>query len=162
MLVQPVASHNNKSPWEHGIDAYESGESATALGCFKPLSEQGHVDAQKKLGSMYYEGNGATKDDKQSAHWFRKAANQGNADAQYCTGEMYCDGESVLQDLAMACVWFNVAATNGYLDINVMRLWKKERDKTLTRLTDSERRLALKLSKLCFKKPARCPEYSDD
>ena len=29
-------------------------------------------------------------------------------------------------------------------------------------LNASERRLAPKLSKRCFKKPAKCPEYSDD
>ena len=32
----------------------------------------------------------------------------------------------------------------------------------LARLNASERKLGQKLSKLCLKKPAKCPEYSDD
>ena len=38
----------------------------------------------------------------------------------------------------------------------------KYRDKALAKLNASERKLALKLSKLCLKKPEKCPEYSDD
>ena len=87
---------------------------------------------------------------------YRKAAKQGDACAQYWLGEMYRDGEGVVQDLVMAYVWFNMAATNGFL------FAPKDRDKVLERLNASERRLALKLSKRCLKKPASCPEYSDD
>ena len=60
----------------------------------------------------------------------------------------------VVQDLVMAYVWMNVAVANGYL-------YSKPRDKVLERLTDSERRLAVKLSRICLKKPASCPEYSN-
>ena len=42
------------------------------------------------------------------------------------------------------------------------RIAPEKRDKALARLNASERKLALELSKRCFKKPARCPEYSDD
>ena len=77
--------------------------------------------------------------------------------AQLYLGLMYRDGLGVLQDLVMAYVWLNLAATNGleYLD-------NKDRDKVLSRLTAPERKLALKLSKLCLRKPAKCPEYSDN
>jgi hypothetical protein len=48
----------------------------------------------------------------------------------------------------------NVAVANGFT------LSENDRDKALARLNASERKLGLKLSALCFKKPAKCPEYS--
>ena len=53
-------------------------------------------------------------------------------------------------------VWLNVAATNG------SKKATQYRDKVLERFNVSERKLELELSKLCFKKPASCPKYSDD
>ena len=69
---------------------------------------------------------------------------------------MYRDGEGLLQDLVMAYVWLNVSATDGTAGA------KEARDEVLARLNASERMLALELSTRCFKKPAKCPEYSDD
>ena len=67
---------------------------------------------------------------------------------------LYSKGMGVVQDLVMAYVWMNVAVANGYP-------YSKPRDKVLEWLTDSERRLAVKLSRICLKKPASCPKYSN-
>jgi hypothetical protein len=57
----------------------------------------------------------------------------------------------------MSYVWMNVSVANS------ANAWtEQQRDKVLTRLNASERKLGQKLSVLCFKKPAKCPEYSDD
>jgi len=56
----------------------------------------------------------------------------------------------------MAYVWFNVATANGY------KLATDMRDEVLERLSQSDLTKARKLSKLCYRKPAKCPEYSDD
>ena len=77
-------------------------------------------------------------------------------DAQSLLGMMYANGLGVVQDLVMAYVWMNVSIANG-------SNWPPEnRDKILARRNSSERKLALELSKRCFKKPEKCPEYSDD
>ena len=77
-------------------------------------------------------------------------------DAQSLLGMMYANGLGVVQDLVMAYVWMNVSIANG-------SNWPPEKaDKALAKLNASERKLALELSKRYFKKPARCPEYSDD
>ena len=103
---------------------------------------------------MYQKGQGVTRDQKEAVRWYRKAAEQGDAYAQYWLGEMYRDGEGVVQDLVMAYVWHNVAIANGVP-------WEpKSRDKALARANPSERRLAVKLSRQCFEKPASCPKYS--
>ena len=87
---------------------------------------------------------------------FRPLAKQSHASAQYSLALMYRYNKGVLQDLVMAYVWFNVAATNGNSFADY------DRDRVLSKLTAPERKLARKLSKLCLKKPAKCPEYSDD
>ena len=54
----------------------------------------------------------------------------------------------------MSYVWLSASAANGW------DFAKYKRDEALARLNASERKLGQKLSKLCFKKPASCPEYS--
>ena len=155
-ITQPVAAQSFKPEFKAGLAEFTKGYRAQALMHFRPLAAQGHTQAQNLLGWMYYSGKGVTKDDKEAVKWFRKAAKQGNPHSLYNLGKMYRDGKGVLQDLVMAYVLFNVAVTNGN---NYVR---NKRDEVHAKLTAPERKLALKLSKPCLKKPAKCPEYSDD
>ena len=155
-IAQPVAAQSFKPDWDAGHAAFKQKDYATALRHWRPLAKQGDADAQLWLGSMYEYGWGVTKDLKKAVRWYRLAAKQGRAHVQVFLGEMYRDGLGVVQDLVMAYVWMNVSIANG-------SNWPPEkRDKALAKLNASERKLALELSKRCFKKPARCPEYSDD
>jgi len=63
---------------------------------------------------MYRNGNGAQKDDKEAAKWYRKAAEQGVARAQFNLGSMYYKGQGVLEDDVTTYAWWNIAATNGH------------------------------------------------
>ena len=155
-IAQPVAAQSFKPNYDAGNAAYRKGEYATALKHWRPLAKQGHALAQFRLGLMCNLGWGVNRDIKEAAKWNRKAAVQGNADAQRNLGLMYHDGQGLLQDLVMAYVWLNVSATDGGSRA------KKFRDEVLAKVNTSERKLARKLSKLCLKKPAKCPEYSDD
>ena len=56
---------------------------------FRKAAEQGVVEAQADLGSMYHEGEGVARDYFEAATWLRKAAEQGNAWAQFYLGLMY-------------------------------------------------------------------------
>jgi len=58
----------------------------TAASWFHKAADQGNLDAQIKMGVMYYLGEGVAKDPAQTALWYRKAADQGSADAQYRLG----------------------------------------------------------------------------
>ena len=150
-LAQPVVAQNFKPNYQAGRAAKDW---ATTLRHFRPLAKQGYAEAQYMLGEMHNNGDGVTKDYKEAVKWYRKAANQGHAWAQNWLGEMYHDGHGVVQDLVMAYVWVNLAIANG------MKYAEMARDNALARLNASERKLGRKLSKLCFKKPAKCPEYS--
>jgi TPR repeat protein len=191
-MVQPVAAQSFKPDYDAGYKAYEQKDYATALRHFRPLAKQGHTRAQTRLGWMYNlgfgvtkdskeavrwyrlaakqgyawaqnnlgwsyrDGDGVTKDSKEAVRWFRKSAKQVHDGAQWNLGRMYLDGLGVVQDLVMAYVWMNVSIANG------SNYGPQKRDGVLARLNASERELALELSKRCFKKPAKCPEYSDD
>ena len=48
----------------------------------KKAAEQGNAEAQRILGSMYHDGKGVPKDDKQATYWLKKATAQGDKVAQ--------------------------------------------------------------------------------
>ena len=138
--------------------AWDQKDYAMALRLSRPLAEQGDTWAQGLLGSMYRHGQGVPKDYAEAVKWFRKAAKQGNAGGQAMLSKMYGRGEGVLKDPVMSYVWMNVAAASGHPEI--INTFNEFGDKDLAKLNASERKLALKLSKLCLDKPASCPEYS--
>ncbi len=99
--------------FQKGLDAYDSGDYATALRGWRPLAEQGHAKAQFNLGVMYDKGTGVAQDDAEAVRLYRLAAEQGYARAQFNLGTMYDNGEGVAQDDAEAHMWFNLAAAQG-------------------------------------------------
>ena len=58
--------------------AKRSYEEALSL---QKVAEQGQVEAQFKLGLLYFNGEGVPKDFVRAAEWFRKAAGQGHTEA---------------------------------------------------------------------------------
>ena len=148
-ITQPVAAQSFKPNIAAGEAAYFEEDYATALKHSRPLAKQGNADAQGYLGVMYSNGAGVTQDYKEAVKWYRKASVQGNADAQYSLCTMYRDGHGVVQDLVMAYVWCNVASALGRNGPGMLR------DETHEKLNIPERKLALKLSKLCLKNPVK-------
>jgi TPR repeat protein len=97
-----------------GLEAYNSGDYATALKEWRPLAEQGQAKAQFNLGYMYDKGNGVTQDYAEAVKWYRKAAEQGDADAQNNLGNRSYNGEGVTQDYAEAVKWYRKSAEQGH------------------------------------------------
>ena len=77
-------------------------------------AEQGHADAQSRLGYMYDTGEGVPQDDVEAVKWYRLAADQGHDAAQYLLGVMYNSGRGVPQDYTQAFIWYRLAADQGY------------------------------------------------
>ena len=157
-IMQPVAAQSFKPDIDVGAKAYAEKDYATALKHFLPLTKKGHAEAQSVLGNMYRKGQVGIVNYDLALFWYREAAKQGDPYSLYNLGVMYRDGQGVVQDLVMAYVSHNVAVAKG----NNFYSWVRKRDEVHAKLTAPERRLALKLSKLCYKKPAKCPEYRDD
>jgi uncharacterized protein len=96
-----------------GATAALKGDFQTAFKLWKPLADQGNAKAQFKLGFMYENGKGVTKDNIEAVKWYRKAAEQGHAWAQTNLGVMYMLGKGVKKSAVDAYVWFNFAAAAG-------------------------------------------------
>ena len=106
----PVAAGD----YEDGLTAYRVGDYQKAFRLFKPLAEQGHVEAQGTLGYMYLKGWGVPKDATKAVYWHTKAAEQGSVPAQYNLGSFYAQGVSVPQNDAKAVYWTTKAAKQGH------------------------------------------------
>ena len=99
--------------YQKGLAAAESGDFATALREWKPLAEQGHVDAQLNLGRMYYIGQGVPQDEKTAGKWITLAAEQGHVSAQAILSTMYASGGGVIADNVYAHMWGSIAVSRG-------------------------------------------------
>jgi uncharacterized protein len=82
---------------------------------FCKAAEHNHAVAQRRLGYMYQEGLGATKDDGQAAIWYQKSAEQGDAKAQCELGWIYQSGTGVAQNDKLALSWYLKSAKQGYV-----------------------------------------------
>lgn len=82
----------------------------------KTLADTGSPEAQLRLGTLYAQGIGVSKDLRKAVKWHRKAAEQGLARAQYQLGLDYANAEGVKNDDEEAAKWFRRAADQGLVD----------------------------------------------
>jgi TPR repeat protein len=87
-------------------------DSAEELRRVQKLADQ--PAAQSWIALMYELGRGVTKDEAESARWFRKAADAGDTEAQTYLGQMYERGRGVTKDAAQATQWYRKAAEQGH------------------------------------------------
>ena len=78
--------------------------------------ENGHIDAQNFLGTMYRSGSYIEEDLDEAIKWFKLAATQGHVYSQTYLGYMYNIGEGVVQDYSEAMKWTKLAAAQGNAD----------------------------------------------
>lgn len=79
-------------------------------------AEQGDIQAQFLLSSMYHIGDGVEKNIQTATMWTIKSAELGNANAQYGAGLAYEFGTGVKQDNQKAIEWYTKAAEQGNTD----------------------------------------------
>jgi hypothetical protein len=109
LLIFLPASAVGADLLQDGLDAYFKGDYAQAIRLFRSLAEQGHGDAQYKLGIMYQKGQGLHQDYTQAALWYRKAAEQGVTLAQTGLSSLYATGRGVPQDYVLSYMWISLA-----------------------------------------------------
>ena len=102
--------------YQEGLDAFESGDSLTALKEFRALAESNDAKGQYGMGVMHDVGEGVAQSSEEAAKWYRLAAEQGHADAQNNLGVMYEEGEGVTRNHEEAMRWYRKAAELGNKD----------------------------------------------
>src|SRR5207342_1395916 len=69
-----------------GIEAWQKGDTASAVAIWRPLAEKGDPDAAFNLGQAYRLGKGVPLDLAQAQNWLEQAARKGHVDAQATLG----------------------------------------------------------------------------
>ncbi len=77
-------------------------------------AERGDAAAQNKLGTLYAEGRGVSRNYEAALGWYLAAAEQGHADAQFNVGTMYYYGRGTHWYYPPALVWYRLAAEQGH------------------------------------------------
>ena len=108
-----------------GFAAHRKDKNSPALEEQKTLAEQGNLEAQIYLASLYRHGNGVPQDYKAAVKWFTRAAEQGHAVAQYNLGIMHSFGLGVVPDYKASVKWYTRAAEQGnpIAQYNLARLY---------------------------------------
>ena len=105
-----LASLNSRLKYENKGSAHKD-----SLADMKKWAEQGNVEYQLKVGSIYYEGKGVRQDLVLARRMFQKAANKGDARGQGALGFFYEDGLGGLKrNRATAKEWYGKACDKGY------------------------------------------------
>ena len=84
-----------------------------AVSRYEKAAAQNSSDAQSSLGTIYYNGEGVTKDYAKAMEWYRKAADQGNMYGEFNIGLLYEFGYGVTKNLDEAAKWYRRAANRG-------------------------------------------------
>lgn len=98
---------------EDGITFHERSAYAKAAAAYERASAKGNVEAQRRLGFMYYHGEGVAQDNRRAVDLFESAARGGDSESARNLGTMYEYGMSVAQDDHRAAEWFRRAADLG-------------------------------------------------
>ncbi|MCB1737747.1 MAG: SEL1-like repeat protein, partial [Gammaproteobacteria bacterium] len=75
-----AAAPHSADLYKRGVESMEAGNFADAYCLWKPLAQQGYVEAQYSLGWMYANGYGLAMDEAQALSWWKRAADRGHAD----------------------------------------------------------------------------------
>ena len=102
--------------YQEATDAFDKGDSLTALKEFQSLADDNDANGQYGLGIMYDLGAEVPQSAEQAAKWYKLSAEQGHADAQNNLGVMYEEGEGVPRNYDEAMRWYRRAAESGNKD----------------------------------------------
>ena len=92
-----------------GIDAWQKGDAAAAVGIWRPLAEKGDADAAFNLGQAYRLGKGVPLDLAQAQTWLERAARKGHVDAAATLGLLLFQNGNRVSGMR----WLKAAAEAG-------------------------------------------------
>jgi len=79
-------------------------------------AKDGNSEAQKKLGEMYFSGEGVEQDYSEALKWFQKSGDQNDSNVQFQLGKIYYSREGAKKDYSKALMWYLKAAEQGHCD----------------------------------------------
>lgn len=103
--------------FENGIEAYRTGDIATAVTNWTTASAGGHPLASYLLGELYDQGRGVERSPSLAFHYYERAADEGQAVAGVKVGLIYRDGDKSLgikKSYAKALKYFEKGALQAW------------------------------------------------
>ena len=97
-----------------GLKAYDAKDYKRAYDLLLPLAENGDAEAQFRVGDLYFDGKGVTRDYAAAIAWFIKAGKQGHARALGSLGYIVDLGVGSAKDEKKALCLYIDAARRGY------------------------------------------------
>ena len=105
-----------ESLYEKGVQYYDGKgvpvDKEKALLLFEQAAQQGHVEAQVIVGSLYERGDGTDVDYQKALYWYEKAAEQGHDHGVVACASMYREGKGTPVDLEKARYWADRIASD--------------------------------------------------
>lgn len=111
MLAAPPAS----ADFAAGIKAYDAEDDVAALRELLPLADAGNIEAQFKVGRIYYRNKAVPRDIEKSILYYKRAASAGFVLAQYNLGNVLIKEKGPNKSVADGIKWLDRAAASGYL-----------------------------------------------
>jgi uncharacterized protein len=108
-----LAAHCFAGDLEDGARLYDQKRFGQAVAAFQKAAVAGNAQAQRRLGFMFYHGEGVAQDNRRAVILFETSANSGDALSASNLGMMYEYGIGVDQDYARAASWYLKAAELG-------------------------------------------------
>jgi TPR repeat protein len=108
-FASAVPAHAQQPSVKAGIDAWQSGDYATAINNWRPLAEKGDADAAFNLGQAYRLGRGVVVNLGAAQTWLERAADKNHLDAQTTLGLLLFQNGNRAGGLR----WLKTAAERG-------------------------------------------------
>ncbi len=113
LVASRSAAGGGEEELKAGLDLYNKGDHAGALLKWRDAADNGNAIAMRKIGVLYYKGEGVKQDYIEAMRWYRKATDKGDADAMFNIGILYANGRGVKQDYIEAMRCYRRAADKG-------------------------------------------------
>ena len=84
------------------------------INLYRHAAQRGDLDARMRLGLMFHEGDGVSRDAEQAAHWFRLAASEKLPAGEAAMGYLHEQGVGVEQDFTRALTWYRKAVNKKH------------------------------------------------
>jgi len=111
LLLFFISSNTFASSYSEAISADKNNNHKTSFKLYLDAAEQGDKRAYYRLGSMYKNGLGTTKNLTKGLYWFEKSANNDEADGLWEMALAYDFGKGVKQDISSAMIWYQKLTT---------------------------------------------------
>ncbi len=109
----PSMSADSQLEFNRAVTLYENQQYVEAAELFDSLANQGHLDAQNNLATLFQTGRGVPKNYVEAAKYYLLAAQGGHLEAAANLSTLYRLGVGVKKDLLEAYMWAVIAARQG-------------------------------------------------